>query len=823
MGTGGEPRQWLGSLLEQMHKVIGSDAVGIRLKQGSDYPYFETRGFPERFVQLEKYLCQYDKQGLPILDKDGKPALDCMCGNILQERYDPSLNFFTAQGSFWSNNTTLLLASTSPKERQARTRNRCNGSGYESVTLVPLRFGGVTYGFMQFNDKRVDYFSADMISFLETMATAVALALSRLDANKALTDSEAKYRALFDCAADAIFIVDENMRFTSVNESACTRLGYSEAEMLSMGPADIDAPDMRHRREWIKDNLAKEGQALFEMIHVAKGGRQIPVEIHARTLTIEGQSVYLGIARDISERKRSEAELRASEKQFRLLAEALPQIVWMCDPAGNNLYTNDNWTEYTGLSKEESLGKGWSRAFHDDELESLLRSWENAARNGSVFSLECRLRRTDGSYGWCLNRGVPMMEEKGTILKWFGTCTDIQTLKDKEQQLQLAKDKAEVANKTKSEFLANMSHEIRTPLNGIMGMLQLMRGSNPNVEQKEFTDIALQSSKRLLRLLSDILDLSQVESGALEIKNEAFNLVDTVNSAVHLFDPIASQKGIALEVAIDPNIPESLLGDSLRLQQILSNFLGNAFKFTEKGVVAVNVYLLPVMKPGRISVLFSVSDTGIGIPDDILALIFQPFSQAETGLTRRFQGAGLGLTICQRLVTLMDGSIAVETEEGKGTACHFSIPFERGGQKENLPIIPIETPSPGLGPLHILLAEDEDVNAFAVKQALEKSGHTVVLAETGKSCIEILAEQDFDLILMDIQMPGMDGIEATKTIRNNSMFGAKAEIPIIAITAYAMDGDKEKFLAAGMDGYIAKPVQFKELGQTIVSVMEKKR
>ena len=296
------------------------------------------------------------------MDKQGKPALDCMCGNILQERYDPSLSFFTTQGSFWSNNTTLLLASTTPKERQTRTRNRCNGSGYESVTLVPLRFGGVTYGLMQFNDKRVDYFSADMISFLETVAAAVALALSRLDANKALTTSEAKYRALFDCAADAIFIVDENMRFTSVNESACTRLGYSEAELLSMGPADIDAPDFTERNFALSEyadtsgrklpcyDLTRDGFSLLVMGFTGEKALQWKIR-YIQAFNAMEQALQSGrpTSRQIAPGLCSPEEIRALKGAARLLAyfelKDFQDIVWgLC--------------EFCGLSSLDNLPSG---------------------------------------------------------------------------------------------------------------------------------------------------------------------------------------------------------------------------------------------------------------------------------------------------------------------------------------------------------------------------------------------------------------------------------------------------------------------------------
>jgi PAS domain S-box-containing protein len=871
LGSGGEPRQWLGLLLEQMHEAIGCDAVGIRLKQGADYPYFETRGFPEEFVRLEKHLCRFDTRGRPILDENGKPVLECMCGNIIEERYDPSLSFFTTRGSFWSNNTTSLLASTTPKERQARTRNRCNGSGYESVTLIPLRFGGVTYGLMQYNDKRAGFFSADMISFMETVAAAAALALSRLDATKALTASEAKYRALFGNAADAIFIVDANFRFTSVNESACKRLGYSEAELLTMGPEDIDAADTEATRMRAKNALAQDGLALFEMTHLTRDGRRIPVEIHARTLFSEGRPLYVCIARDISVRKRHEAELANREKQFRLLAEtardlslakdmeSVNRIVShaakeICAADGATIVINDDG--YCYYADEEAISPLWKgKRFPQD---SCISGWvmqnrkevvihdifedpripHDVYRTTFVKSMAMAPVRPEdplGCIGAYWKRDHMPDESHVDNLRSLAGLTSIayeninllNKLLQRNEELKHSTKAAEAANKAKSEFLANMSHEIRTPLNGVMGMLQLLKVTRLDEEQADFAEMALQSSNRLLRLLSDILDLSQVESGRVEIANEPFSPAEVVTSVAHLFELSARQKGLFLKTSCDPRFPATLLGDSFRLQQILSNFVGNALKFTEQGTVAVEAYLLPVMKPGRVTLLFSVSDTGIGISDEILALIFKPFTQAESGITRRFQGAGLGLAICQRLVTRMGGSIAVDTEEGKGTTCYFAIPFETPEQAppeqaDSVQAGTVEAAPPGMAPLNILLAEDEAVNALTVRLVLEKSGHHVVVVETGKACIETLARQDFDFILMDIQMPVMDGLEATKAIRDFSVFGPKAKTPIIALTAYAMAEEKEKFLAAGMDGYLSKPVHFEEMQQVISKVLRNK-
>ena len=293
---------------------------------------------------------------------------------------------------------------------------------------------------------------------------------------------------------------------------------------------------------------------------MAKNGTRIPVEISVRTFKLEDRSVHVSIARDISERKKAEAELRESEKEFRMLAESTPQIVWVCDPEGMNLYFNQQWTLYTGLTPEESLGQGWLKGYHPEEIGFIMASWRTAVEKKTFFSFECQLRQKDGKYGWWLIKGVPVLDEEGNILKWLGTCTDIQTLKEKEDQLRLAKENADAANKAKSEFLANMSHEIRTPLNGILGMLQLLGTTPCNSEQTEYIEMAVKSTKRLTSLLSDILDLSRIEAGKISLRQQCFKIDKLREAVLEIFHKTAVDKGLKLELELDDDLPNSPRG-----------------------------------------------------------------------------------------------------------------------------------------------------------------------------------------------------------------------------------------------------------------------
>ncbi len=383
-----------------------------------------------------------------------------------------------------------------------------------------------------------------------------------------------------------------------------------------------------------------------------------------------------------------------------------------------------------------------------------------------------------------------------------------------EARLIQAKEEAEAANRAKSEFLANMSHEIRTPMNGVLGMLQLLRGDPSPLERGVYQDMAFDAGCRLLALLNDILDFSRIEAGQLELRQESFCAGEVAESVVGMFQVVCKGKGVALELEADPGVPPRLLGDDARLRQILFNLVGNAVKFTASGSVRVSVWARPFQalgKPGgqgaKTRLYLAVSDTGIGIPDDKIAYVFERFTQSDASYTRKYEGAGLGLAIVKRLVQAMGGSLCVKSALGAGTTIVFSIDLPEDKTSAADTCLPDFAPRPEVTSLRILLAEDEPISQLGLKVMLSRMGHAVTCVGNGAQAVVAMEAEDFDCVLMDIQMPEMDGVEATRIIRAMTGSEAKARVPIIALTAYALVGDREKFLAAGMTDHVAKPVQ----------------
>ncbi|MBI4872497.1 MAG: PAS domain S-box protein [Candidatus Riflebacteria bacterium] len=632
----------------------------------------------------------------------------------------------------------------------------------------------------------------------------------RRTAEVALRQSEGRYRVLFDSMSEGFalheIVTDAQGRpcdyvFLDLNPAFERLTGLKRADVIGRRVLEVLPGTEPH---WIESygHVALTGEpAHFENRHAGLG-RWYEV-IAYRPAPAQFAAVFT----DITERKQAEEALRESEARLRALAEALPQIVWTGSADGSIEWFNQHWYEYTGAPQGVGEGWSWDRVTHPDDLPRTVTAWQAACERGGLFQNELRLRGRDGRYRWFLVRAWPLRDAGGKVLRWFGTNTDVQEMK-------AARAAAEAANEAKSRFLANMSHELRTPMNAILGMIDvaLPRATDPIM--RDCLQTAKGSADLLLTVLNDLLDSASIESGKLRLEPAAFSLRRMLDQIFRVLSAPAEQKGLTFRCRVSEGTPDAVLGDRTRLQQVLLNLTGNAIKFTERG--EVELCLRATRQDGHTDLEFAVRDTGIGLPPADQERLFQPFGQADASRTRRFGGTGLGLSICKSLVDLMKGRIWVESEPGKGTTFSFSVrlPLAQGPLPETkaLPEAPTTTHSG----LRVLLVEDNPANRKLASYILKHRGHTVEAACDGREALRLTEKVEYDVILMDVQMPGMDGLEATAAIRKRE--AGVRRVPIVAMTAHAMKDDCERCLEAGMDGYLAKPVNAKAMIDLVESL-----
>ena len=505
----------------------------------------------------------------------------------------------------------------------------------------------------------------------------------------------------------------------------------------------------------------------------------------------------------------------ALEERYRDLFENANDLVFTWDLQGRLTSLNRSAERISGYSRDEAIGIQLRDLVAAEQREPVRESIRRLAAGASLPPFNVDLITKSGTRR-TLEISAHLLQRRDKEPEFEAIGRDITERTGVEAELKHAKEAAETANSAKSEFLANMSHEIRTPLNGLMGMTELALATPLNGEQREYLGTVKGSAELLLNIINEVLDFSKIESGKLALDPAPFEVRPFLEESVKSLAVRAGQKGLAFVWDVRPDVPEWLVGDALRLQQVLVNLIGNAVKFTERGGVSV-----VVEGAGRTALEFvfrsSVADTGIGIPRDKQARVFEAFVQADGSTTRRYGGTGLGLAISSRLVALMGGSIHVESEAGVGSAFRFTVrlgilstrPGEAGSAE------PLESGlSQAARSLRILLAEDNAVNQRLATLLLEKQGHAVVVAANGVDALEALGCHAFDLVLMDVQMPVMDGLECARAIRERER-GTGCHIPILAMTAHALKPDRERCLAAGMDGYVSKPVRVQELMEAI--------
>jgi PAS domain S-box-containing protein len=534
------------------------------------------------------------------------------------------------------------------------------------------------------------------------------------------------------------------------------------------------------------------------------------------------QSITKVYSDSVNEGRREYASaLKASEERFRTYAEAMPQMAFIAAGNGDIIYYNQKWYDYVGIADTE--GWGWGPILHPEDLDPTTERWKLSLSSGKPYEMEYRLRRNDGEYRWHLGRALPIRGSKNEVVQWIGTNTDIQDQRIAIEAARASKEAAENANRLKANFLANVSHEMRTPLGIMIGALDLLKNEEEsNSEREKFTELIDRNTRQLHELINELLDVAKVEANVLHTEITQFSFKDFINELHLNFAKKASAKSLGFNIQIDGQMPDLLSSDRSRLKQILNHVVGNAIKFTSAGKVDVVVQTVyPLNQGGRAQIEFLVCDTGIGISTDQCERLFEPFGQADSSSSRRFGGTGLGLVLSRQFAQALGGGVELKLSSSAGS--HFRIwvldagiaPSQATAKQAQSSLPPSAAPLSGL---KILVVDDSPDNLFLLSRFLIADGAHVITAENGIVAIEKCLSSHPDLILMDLQMPVMDGHSATVELRAKGFTN-----PIFAVTAHAMKNDRDRALAEGFTAYLTKPIDRQRLIMTIAEFAAKDR
>ncbi len=647
---------------------------------------------------------------------------------------------------------------------------------------------------------------------------------------------------------DAVLRLDADGRILEANDRAVEMYGYALSEFLQMNVRELRSPEQRATVGDDMQRAAAEDGIRMESVHLRRDGTSFAVDISARPVTVDGRLQFQDIIRDISLRREAEIAVREGEERLRSITLAAKDAIVMLDDQGLVTFWNRAAEELFGYRADEMLGRDLHTIVVPERVRPQHRAafplWQKTGRGGAVnktveleaigkdmkeLAIEVSLSSLKVRDRWnaiAIIRDVSARNQANLALREAKDAAEAASARlevtnaELERAVRTAQEmtvRAEAAGAAKGEFLANMSHEIRTPMNGIIGMTGLLLDTPLGSDQREYAEIVRSSAHALLSIVNDVLDFSKIEAGRLDLDAVGFDLADTIQDTIKMFALQAREKGLQLTCLVDAKVPTSLRGDPGRLRQVLLNLIGNAVKFTAAGEVAVRVGL-DVLDHERATLRFSVRDTGIGIPPGRITSLFQSFSQVDSSITRKFGGTGLGLAISKRLVDLMGGQIGVDSATPDGSTFWFTTVFEL--QTGTRAVHPRPPSDPRSLVVHqgrqrrALVADDNAVNQKLAVRLLEHLGFTADTAANGLEALRALDTAPYDLVLMDVQMPEMDGFGATRAIRQRET-ETGSHIPVIAMTAGALKGDRERCIEAGMDGYVSKPIERIALARAI--------
>jgi len=624
-------------------------------------------------------------------------------------------------------------------------------------------------------------------------------------------ESKLLFKIVFEHSPSAITVTDSQERIVAWNPMAEKMLGMGRADLFNKPVSSLYPPQEWKRMRSM--NIRNKGmQANIVTKVIRKDGSLLDISASISVLKDSKDKVIgsIGIFNDITHEKLVEQQMRESENKLRIILDNSAAAITMTDENEQIISWNHFTEKLFGMNAKDLHCRPISSLYPVEEWK-MIRAL-NIRQSGFKHHLPTKIIRKDGTI-IDVDLSVNILkDEHGKIIGSVGMLQDITEQKRANELIVQAKLVAEEANNAKSIFLAQMSHEVRTPMNAIIGMIDMTLDTPLTDEQKDNLKVAKDAADSLLSLINDILDLSRAQSGRVVIEEVEINVPDIVKNVCKGLMILARNKGVDVIWSIDPSIPRLLLGDPVRLRQVIVNLVNNAIKFTNKGKVQVNVKLKSLTDKDA-EVVFEVVDNGIGISPKNLPHIFDVFTEAHNTTARRYGGTGLGLAICKKIVEMMRGSIVVESKEGVGSTFRFSIIFgyqpdaledsngdQRGRTENTGSSVPTE-----LHHLRVLLAEDNTVNQRIATRILEKLGWKVVVVSNGQEVLNTLNNQTFDVILMDDNMPVLNGIETVQVLRREEK-QTGVHVPVVAMTANAMVGDRERYLAAGMDGYVSKPI-----------------
>ncbi|MFH1624372.1 MAG: PAS domain S-box protein [Pseudomonadota bacterium] len=746
-----------------------------------------------------------------VYDMHGKvtysnPAFARVFGWSLDERLGMKMDQFVPEEN-WPETSKMIEKVQAGEDFSGIESQRYTKNG----DIIPVSISGSTY---QDHDEEL----AGSIVILRDVT-------ERKKMEEALRESEARYRSVMEAAPDPVVVYDMEGKVAYLNPAFTSVFGWTLEESLGKRPDFVPEENMRETRDAIERMLRGETIRSMETKRLTKDRRLVNIQVSSSTfMGPNGQPVgSIVILRDVTERKKMEEALRESEEKYRLLMETSPDPVILYDPEGKTTYINPAFEQTYGWTRAELYGKRVDfvpphEAERTREVvertvqgESLTTDTQRLTKDGRVLDVQLKT---------AFFRGADEGTEYGMVIH-----RDITLLKQVEEELRKAKEAAEATNRFKSQFLASMSHEIRTPMNAIIGMADLLQETPLNVEQQQYVHVFRSAGENLLNIIDDILDISKVEAGHLDLEDIDFDLGEVVEQTCEVLAIPAHAKGLELAFHVTPDVPTQLVGDPVRLRQIFINLMGNAIKFTEAGEVVAAVKRARTAPGeqgiGDVELIFSVADTGIGIPPEKVNAIFDIFTQADSSTTRKHGGTGLGLTISKRLVELMAGRIWVESHVGEGSTFYFTATFQVQAEPKRY----VHPSRVDLKGLRTLVVDDNATNRLILKQMLSGWGILVTEAENGEDGLSelkraIVSGEPYKLLLLDCYMPGIDGFQVVETIRKELNI---ADITIMMLTSDSQSDDIVRCRELGVACYLVKPIKGSKLLDAITTTIGKTR